>query len=170
MGQVTHDQANLLLRLYELRREPRMRQAREWFIRDFSASSMEELFKKYPPGSEENASFRMVTSYWEMCAGMVNRGLIDDEFFFENGGEAWIVYHKSMEFAVSQRKGMANPLVLKQLEDLGTRMDAWRDRTAPGFNERIRERFRQFAEAREQREKEAAKKGKARKRGKSRKA
>jgi hypothetical protein len=160
MGQVTHDQANLLLRLYELRREPRMRQAREWFIRDFSANSMEELFQKYPPGSEENASYRMVASYWDMCAGMVNRGLIDDEFFFENGGEAWIVYHKTKEVAASQRKAMANPLILKQLELLGIRLDAWRDRVAPGHNERITEMFRKLAEARAQREK-AGKPGKA---------
>ncbi|HKO03832.1 MAG TPA: hypothetical protein VJW51_03740 [Candidatus Acidoferrales bacterium] len=151
MGQVTHDQANLLLRLYELRRDPRMREAREWFVQDFSATTMEELFKKYPPGSEENASFRMVVSYWDMCAGMVNRGLIDDEFFFENGGEAWLVYDKTKELAVSQRKGMGNPLVLKQLEVMGTRMDAWRERTAPGFNQMMRERLRQFTEARQKR-------------------
>lgn len=148
MGQVTHDQANLLLRLYELRREPRMRQAREWFIQDFSANSMEELFKKYPPGSEDNASFRMVVSYWDMCASMVNRGLIDDEFFFENTGEVWLVYDKTKELAISQRKAMGNPLILKQLEDMGTRMEAWRERTAPGFNQRMRERMAQFAAAR----------------------
>ena len=163
MGQVTHDQANLLLRLYELRREPRMRKAREWFIQDFSANSMEELFKKYPPGSEDNASFRMVVSYWDMCASMVNRGLIDDEFFFENTGEVWLVYDKTKELAVSQRKAMGNPLILKQLEDMGTRMDAWRERTAPGFNQRMRERLAQFAAAR-------AKKGKAGKAGKGRRA
>lgn len=163
MGQVTHDQANLLLRLYELRREPRMRQAREWFIRSFSANSIEELFQKYPPGSEDNASFRMVVSYWDMCASMVNRGLIDDEFFFEHAGEAWLVYDKTKELATSQRKAMGNPLILKPLEDMGTRMDAWRERTAPGFNQRMRDRLRQFAEA-------AAKKQKPGKAGKGRRA
>jgi len=160
MGQVTHDQANLLLRLYELRREPRMRQAREWFIRDFSANSIEEVFQKYPPGSEENASFRMVSSYWDMCASMVNRGLIDDEFFFEHGGEAWLVFDKTRQVAITQRKAMGNPLILKSLEDMGTRMEAWRERTAPGFNQRMRERLAQFAAARAQREK-AGKPGKA---------
>jgi len=148
MGQVTHDQANLLLRLYELRRDPRMREAREWFIADFTAPTMDELFRKYPPGSKENASYRMVVSYWDMCAGMVSRGLIDEEFFFENSGEIWVVYDKVKELAVSQRKAMGNPAILKNLIEVGERFEAWREKTAPGFNANMRERFRQFAEAR----------------------
>jgi len=148
MGQVTHEQAGLLLRLYELRRDPRMREAREWFISDFSAATMDELFKKYPPGSKDNASYRMVVSYWDMCAGMVNRGLIDDEFFFENNGEVWIVWDKVKELALSQRKTMGNPTILKHLLEMGERFEAWREKTAPGFNEEMRKRFRQFAEAR----------------------
>jgi hypothetical protein len=148
MGQVTHEQANLLLRLYELRRDARMREARDWFITDFSAQTMDELFKKYPPGSKDNASYRMVVSYWDMCAGLVNRGLIDEEFFFENNGEVWIVWDKVKELALSQRKAMGNPTVLKNLLELGERFEAWREKTAPGFNANMRERFRQFAEAR----------------------
>lgn len=148
MAQVTHEQANLLLRLYELRRDPRMREARDWFTTDFSALTLDELFKKYPPGSKENASYRMVVSYWDMCAGIVNRGLIDDEFFFENSGEVWIVWDKVKELAVSQRKAMGNPTILTNLLQLGERFEAWREKTAPGFNEQMRERFRQFAEAR----------------------
>lgn len=148
MSSVTHEQANLLLRLYELRRDPRMREAREWFVSDFSASTLEELFKKYPPGSKDNASYRMVVSYWDMCAGIVNRGLIDDDFFFENNGEVWIVWDKVKELALSQRKTMNNPTILKNLLELGERYEAWREKAAPGFNEEMRKRFRQFAEAR----------------------
>ena len=148
MGQVTHEQANLLLRLYKLRRDPRMREAREWFIADFSAANTDELFKKYPPGSKDNASYRMVVSYWDMCAGMVNRGLIDEEFFFENNGEMWVVWDKVKELALSQRKAMNNPTILKHLLEVGERFEAWREITAPGFNANMRERFRQFAEAR----------------------
>lgn len=148
MSSVTHEQANLLLRLYELRRDPRMREAREWFVSDFSASTLEELFKKYPPGSKDNASYRMVVSYWDMCAGIVNRGLIDDELFFENNGEVWIVWDKVKELALSQRKTMNNPTILKNLLELGERFEAWREKSAPGFNEEMRKRFRQFAELR----------------------
>ena len=95
MGQVTHEQANLLLRLYELRRESRLREARAWFYSHFEAGTPEELMTKYPMGSEESASLRMVISYWDMAAGLANRGLIDDEMFFENSAEGWIVWGKS---------------------------------------------------------------------------
>src|ERR1700677_2351514 len=90
MGEVTHEQANLLLRLYDLRREPRMREAREWYFGHFKPASVEDAMKICPPNSAENASMRMVITYWDMAAGMANRGLIDEEFFFENTGDNWV--------------------------------------------------------------------------------
>ena len=148
MGQVTHDQANLLLRLYELRRDPRMREARDWFVLECHASSPQELLSRFPPGSQANASFRMVTSYWEMVAGMVNRGLIDDEFFFENGGEAWLVYDRMRPLLAAMREMNGVRNTLHHLEDLGQRFEAWREKTSPGANDKIRERMRQMLEAR----------------------
>jgi len=148
MGQVTHDQANLMLRLYELRRDPRMREARDWFVLECHASSAQELLQRFPPGSAANASFRMVTSYWEMVAGMVNRGLIDDEFFFENGGEGWLVYDRMRPFLPAMRELNGVKNTLAQLESYGQRFEAWRERVAPGANEKLRERMRQMLEAR----------------------
>jgi hypothetical protein len=132
MGQVTHEQANLVLRLYELRREPRLREARAWFLADFEASTPEEFLRKYPPGSEENASARMVISYWEMAAGLANRGLMDDELFFENSIEGWLVWDKVKALASPQRAASKNPTYLAQLEKFAERFEAWRDRVAPG--------------------------------------
>jgi hypothetical protein len=148
MGQVTHDQANLMLRLYELRREPRMREARDWFVMECHASSPQELLQKFPPGSPQNASYRMVMSYWEMVTGMVNRGLIDDEFFFENGGEGWVVYDRIRPMLAAMREANGAPNILANLESYGKRFEAWREKIAPGANERMRERMRQFAEMR----------------------
>lgn len=91
MSQVTHEEVNLMLRLYELRREPRLRQARAWFVNHFHPSSPDEIREKYPQGSEENNNIRMTMSYWDMVAGIVNRGLINDDIFFENNGEMWVV-------------------------------------------------------------------------------
>lgn len=139
MGQVTHEQANLLLRLYELRREPRMRQARSWFYSQFEVSSPQELMSKYPMGSEESASLRMVITYWEMAAGMANRGLIDDEMFFENSSEGWIVWDKVKAIVPAQREVMKNPTYLSHLEDFANRFEAWRERTAPGSIEAFRQ-------------------------------
>lgn len=139
MGQVTHEQANLLLRLYELRREPRMRQARAWFYSQFDANSPQELMSKYPMGSEESASIRMVLSYWDMAAGMANRGLMDDEMFFENSAEGWSVWEKVKAIVPVQREAMKNPTYLLQLEDFANRFEAWRERTAPGSIEAFRQ-------------------------------
>jgi hypothetical protein len=139
MGQVTHEQANLLLRLYELRREPRMRQARAWFYSQFEANSPQELTSKYPMGSEENASLRMVLSYWDMAAGMANRGLMDDEMFFENSAEGWGVWEKVKAIVPAQREAMKNPTYLLHLENFANRFEAWRERTAPGSIEAFRQ-------------------------------
>ena len=124
MGEVTHEQANLLLRLYELRRDPRLREARDWFVQDCTASSLQDLMAKFPPGSKENASFRMVTSYWDMAASMLNRGLMDDELFFENSGEAWVVYDRIRPWLPAWRESMSMPHLFRNLESMGQRMEA----------------------------------------------
>jgi hypothetical protein len=139
MGQATQEQANLLLRLYELRREPRLRQARAWFSSQFEANTPQELLSKYPMGSDENASLRMVLSYWDMAAGMVNRGLIDDEMFFENSVEGWIVWEKMRAIVPAQREAMKNPTYLVHLENFATRFEVWRERIAPGSIEAFRQ-------------------------------
>ena len=91
MSDVNHEQVNLMLRLYDIRREPRLREARDWFLTHFNPKSVEDVMTQCPPGSQENAFMRMVFSYWEMVASIVNRGLIDEDFFFENTGEQWVV-------------------------------------------------------------------------------
>jgi hypothetical protein len=73
-----HHDAELLLRLYDLRREAKLREAREWFIREFRAKNLEEFRQKCPIGSEENTLFRMVLGYWDMAASVVSHGLIKE--------------------------------------------------------------------------------------------
>ena len=69
--QVTYDDVNLVLRLYELRRETKMREARAWFTANFRPQTWAEALEKWPPGSPENAMYRQVVSYWEMCASFI---------------------------------------------------------------------------------------------------
>jgi hypothetical protein len=144
MGQVTHDQANLLLKLYDLRREPRLRQARAWFIGEFRATTPEEMAAKYPPGSEENTSFRMALSYWDMVASIVNRGLIDDEFFFESNGEAWVVWERIKQIVPALRTAFKNPHNFENLESMVQRMESWRERRAPGSTVAMRQMMEQM--------------------------
>jgi hypothetical protein len=75
MSQVNYDEVNLMLRLYDLRREPRLREARAWFVEHFHAGSPEELMVKYPQGSQENTYIRMVISYWEIVLRKQRRDL-----------------------------------------------------------------------------------------------
>jgi len=150
MGTVNHEQANLLLRLYELRREPRLREARSWYFANFHATSIEEVGKKYPPGSEENTSLRMVVSYWEMAVNMANRGLIDEEFFFENTGEQWVVWDRLRPIVDGWRAAFKNPHMFKNLEDHCKRLEEWREKRAPGSTAVMRQMLEQMARAQTQ--------------------
>ncbi len=143
MGGVTHEQVNLMLRLYELRREPRLRQAREWFIREFSATNWEEFQKQCPPGSEAHTNWRMMVSYWEMVASIVNRGLIEEDFFFEQGAEQFLVWDRAKGVIGELRSKFKSPHSLANLEQHCEHLEAWWKRRAPGALEILRQNVRQ---------------------------
>jgi len=148
MPSITLQEADLLLKLYEMRREPRLRQARAWFTENFNATSMPEVMALCPPGSDNNAFMRQVLSYWEMCASFVNRGLIDEEFFFENTGEPWLVFERFKPVLGELRAAFKSPLFLANLEKHVQRLEAWRERNAPGSLAATREWMKQQAAAR----------------------
>jgi hypothetical protein len=147
MGEVTHEQANLLLRLYEDRREPRLREARDWFGNNFHVQSPEDVMRLCPPGSQQNTHMRMVLGYWDMAASIVNRGLIDEEFFFENTGEQWVVFEQVKPVLAAWRAMFGSPHFLANLEEQCRRFEAWRERRNPGSNEAIRKMMAQFRQA-----------------------
>jgi hypothetical protein len=131
MPQATYEDANLIMKLYELRREEKLRKARDWFIREFSASSLQDFMEKHPAGTEENAHFRMVVSYWDMAASFLVHGIVHDELFFETGGEALAVWEKVRPFISEMRAYAKNPLVLRNLEKAAARRIAWMSQNAP---------------------------------------
>src|ERR1700745_1102709 len=147
MSDVNHEQVNLMLRLYDIRREPRLREAREWYMTNFNPKTPEQLMAQCPPGSQENAFMRMVFSYWEMVASIVNRGLIDEDFFFENTGEQWAVFGQVKSVLPAWRGGFSSPQFLGNLEAQCTRLAAWREKNNPGSNEAIRKMMAQMQQA-----------------------
>lgn len=147
MGEVTYEHVDLMLRLYEIRRETRLRQARDWFAANFRATTEEEVRKLCPPGSENNTSLRMVISYWDMVAGIVNRGLIDKEFFFENSGELWMVWEFVRPIIPVWRAAFKDPQVFGNLEQAAKDMEAWREERAPGSIEAMRQMMAQMDQA-----------------------
>lgn len=134
-----HHDAELLLRLYDIRREARLRQARDWYFRELHAGTFEDLMQQYPPGSPENASFRMVVSYWDMACSIVNQGLIKEEFFFQNTTEFWVVWTKVKHLAPVMRERRKNPFIWKNLEDLAGRYEKWMSKRAPDALEAFRQ-------------------------------
>ena len=90
------DSANLLIKLYELRREPTMREARAWFAYDFNPSSVDEIMATL--AGPDSGRFRMVSSYWDMAASFVNNGAIDEQMFNDANGEQLVVFAKLEPF------------------------------------------------------------------------
>jgi hypothetical protein len=117
----TYDDANLILRLYEMRREARMRQARAWFTSKCKGvQSFEELMKLAPPGSEENASYRQVVTYWDLVASFIATGILHKELFFQSGRELLLVWERVKDLLPSARDTYQDPNYLKNLETVGT--------------------------------------------------
>jgi hypothetical protein len=143
MKEVPDDRdAELMLRLYELRREEKLRQARAWLTRDFQADSLDDLNKRFPAGSKENDYFRMAVSYWDMAGSIVNHGLINEELFFENNNEFWIVWRKVAHLVPERRTVFKNPFIWKNLETLATKYEKWMEKRAPGALAALAERFK----------------------------
>jgi len=105
-----------LMKLYELRREATMREARNWFVAFFPESSDEIMAAMLHPDS--SAFYRMVITYWDMAASFVNHGAIDEEMFLESSGEAILAFSKIQPFLAEIRAKSGNPNYLKNLTDL----------------------------------------------------
>jgi len=138
----TYDDAKLLMELYEMRREPRLREARRWFVASFNAKTYEELMTLCPPGSEPNASYRMVTTYWEMVASFITSGVLHEELFFQSGRELLLCWERVRDVVPQIRAQVKNPIEWKNLEMVATAYIKWWNAVAPGaydaFSKRIR--------------------------------
>jgi hypothetical protein len=138
-----HDDADLILKLYDLRREAVMREARNWFF-TFNPTSVQDIIETLL--SEHSGHYRMVISYWEMAAAMVNNGAIDEQLFTETNGEHIFVYSKIAHLIPEIRALFGSDDFLRNLETLVKRI--------PEHEEKIgamRERMKKFAEMRAER-------------------
>ncbi len=140
--QASYDDANLILRLFELRRDEKLRQARDWFAQNFTATTLEDLQKIAPPGSKENAYVRMVIGYWEMAASFVTAGVLNQELFFQSNGECLVVWERIRELVPGFRAFTKNPHSWHNLEIVGNAYVKWTESQGPeayaGFQALIR--------------------------------
>ncbi|HTQ43169.1 MAG TPA: hypothetical protein VMI75_10470 [Polyangiaceae bacterium] len=121
----THADAELLLRLYEIRRDPELRRARAWFISEFKPGPWEQVKTGYLSHSDEDRWFRMTFSYWDMVAGLVNRGLLHDELFFDSTGEDIVTWERCKPWIEGARASI-RPSYLRNFEKLVTNHLAFR--------------------------------------------
>jgi hypothetical protein len=132
MAEPTREDVDLLLRLYEMRREETMRKARKFMIEEFYAENGQEFLAKYPPGSEKNAWFRQATSYWDMVGVFIRKGLLNRDLLFETSAEFHIFWEKARATVQDIRKSRNLPFYMKGLEDLATQHKAFLEERAPG--------------------------------------
>jgi hypothetical protein len=125
----THGAAELILRLYEIRREDELRRARDWFAAQFFPSSVEDVLAAWT--GPESARYRMVTTYWEMAAALVNHGAIPEPLFHDANTEHVAVWVKLRPYLERLRQVAKYPGYLSQLERLMTRMPDLEERSAP---------------------------------------
>lgn len=129
------ESAQLILKLYELRREPVMREARTWFVREFHPETIEDM--KAALASEHNPKIRMVVGYWDMAASLVTHGAIDRQMFLDANGEIYATFSKIHPLLSQIREIAPMPGFARHLEEVVM--------SVPGIEERLgamRERFR----------------------------
>lgn len=136
-----HEEANLILKLYELRREDTMRKARDWFFMEFHPDSMADFQKTL--FSEHSGHLRMVMSYWDMAAALVNHGAISPELFSSTNGEHLSVFAK-LEPLLPEIRSSLGPQFFASLEKMIDSTPDGRERIV-----RIRERIKGIRAQRE---------------------
>ena len=144
MANPTHEQAKLHLQVFEERREPRLRQAREWFFKNYHVTSVDDAMRIAAPGTENGALAMMVISYWEQTCALLNYGLLHEDLFFETDGEFFGVYDRVKPTLEEGRKRFSNKLFLANLEKAATRFESWMEQRSPGAIAAMRNMQQQF--------------------------
>jgi hypothetical protein len=142
----THEQAQLHLQVYDLRREARLRQARDWFFRNYKFRSLDEAMRDAAPGTEAGALGSMVVSYWEQACALLNYGLLHEDLFFETSGEFFGVWERVKPLVPEFRKQFVNPNFLAHLEKAAQRFEAWSEARMPGHIQAMRGFMQQAAD------------------------
>jgi len=130
-----HEEADLILKLYDLRREATLRKAREWYFMHFNPESMADV--QTALFSEQSGYLRMVWTYWDMAAALVNHGAISMDLFSDTNNEHIGVFSK-MELLLNEARAAIGPKLLMNLEKL---IDAMPD--GRQFSQAMRERMKQ---------------------------
>ena len=133
-----YESADLLIKLYDLRRDPTMREARNWFAREFNPRTIDDVMSAV--AGPHSGHFRMVTSYWDMAASFVANGAVDEQMFNDANGEQLVALAKIEPFLAEYRTRTGNPNYLVHLEKVVMKRPGAKEAMAA-----MRERFRAMA-------------------------
>jgi len=140
----THEQAQLHLQVYEMRRESRLRQARDWFFKNYFVDTMADAMRIAAPGTESGAFVMMVFGYWDQACALLNYGLLHEDLFFETSGEFFGVWERVKPTIQQGRERFANKLFLAHLEKAANRYQTWIETRSPGHIAAMREFAKQM--------------------------
>ena len=144
MSSATYEQGQLQLELYDLRREAKLRQARDWYFRNYFADTLEEGMRIAAPGTENGALVMMVWSYWEQACAYLNHGLLHEDLFFETSGEFYGVWDRVKPTIQQGRELFVNKQFLANLEKAALRYEAWIEKRSPGNIEAMQKMMKQM--------------------------
>ena len=146
----THEQGQLQLQLYDLRREAKLRQARDWFVQNYFVDTFEDSQRIAPFGSQEGTYVMMVLSYWEQACSFLNHGLLHEQLFFENSGEFFGVWERVKPVVPKMREMFRQNLFLANLEKAAQRFEKFVEASSPGALEAMRQWTQQMRSAKAQ--------------------
>jgi hypothetical protein len=140
----THEQAQLHLQVYDLRREARLRQARDWFQQNYNAETFDDAMRISAPGTEGGAFVGMVIGYWEQACALLNYGLLHEDLFFETSGEFFGVWEQLKPVVPAFREKFNDKSLLANLEKAAQRFEVWSERRSPGHIAAMRQFIQQM--------------------------
>ena len=128
----THEQAQLHLQIYDLRREARLRQARDWCFKHLHVDTIEEFNSITAHGTEGGTFAFMVFGYWEQACALLNHGLLHEDLFFETSGEFFWIWESIKPLVPQIRKDWVDKQFLAHVEKAAQRFESWKERRSPG--------------------------------------
>src|SRR5438093_10862503 len=117
----THEQAQLHLQVYDQRREAKLRQARDWFGKNYIVNNIDDAMRIAPMGSETGAYVGMVIGYWEQACALLNYGLMHEDLFFETSRECLGVWQAIKSVVPTLRERSLSEQALVHLEEAASR-------------------------------------------------
>jgi len=139
MSTPTYEQAQLHLQVYDQRREAKLRQARDWFFKNYQVNTIEDAQRIAPMGTEQGAYASMVISYWEQACALLNYGLLHDDLFFETSGEFFGVWEMIKPVVPAFRQMFVSTTFCSNLEKAAQRYEKWIESRSPGHIAAMRE-------------------------------